>query len=129
MRHSLPVSVFHLHQMMDAFQQPQVNSPKLSLFETDDGTVARLEIPGFSKEDLEITVHKNKVTIAAIDKQTSSEIKPRWARDPFLHSFSRAFSLHYDIDAQKSAARVENGILTLQLPRAINTPEQKVLIE
>ncbi len=80
--------------------------------------VIKAEIPGMSKDDLEITVENYTLTIRG-EKKTEQGVK-----DDQFHrversygSFTRSFSLPQTVDAEKVQAEYSDGVLTISLPR------------
>jgi len=93
-----------------------------SLFRTDVkdmGEAYRLEaeLPGFSKDDINISIEDERMTISVERKQDNSEDKPNYLRrERFYGSYSRSFDLS-GIDAEKISASYNDGILSLELPK------------
>ncbi|RLI97619.1 MAG: Hsp20/alpha crystallin family protein [Candidatus Aenigmatarchaeota archaeon] len=87
---------------------------------TDDEIIVVAELPGFSKEDVNIEVTEDSVHITAEKKSKKHE-------EGFFESSSsrvdRKFSLPEKIIPEKATAKMKNGILEIKLPRAI--PEKK----
>lgn len=93
-----------------------------SLFRTDVkdmGEAYRLEaeLPGFSKDDINISIEDERMTISVERKTDTSEDKPNYLRrERFYGSYSRSFDLS-GIDADKISASYADGILSLDLPK------------
>lgn len=88
---------------------------------TDIGEAYRLEaeLPGFSKEDINISIEDERMTISAERRQDTNEEKPNYVRrERFYGSYMRSFDLS-GIDADKITASYADGVLSLELPKQI----------
>lgn len=93
-----------------------------SLFRTDvsdlgDAYKLEAELPGFSKDDININIEDERMTISVERKQENSEDKPNYLRrERFYGSYSRSFDLS-GIDADNITASYADGVLSLNLPK------------
>jgi len=103
-------------------------SPEVNIFETKDGYVLEAEMPGVSKDGLEITLEGNELTITG---HRQSEPLPGEAlfRESHELSYRRLFELDPAIDTAKVAARMEQGVLTLTLPKSERVKPRKISVE
>lgn len=89
------------------------------------------EIPGVNKEDIQVSIEGNVVTlhteIKQQDKQTEGEKVLRSER--YYGAVSRSFQLPADIDEAAAKARYENGVLLLTLPKKISSAPQRLVVE
>jgi HSP20 family protein len=110
-----------------AARAPQI---KLDVSETDANYVVKAEIPGVRKEDIDVRIEGNSVTLGAEIKKEKEEKKDgRVLRSERHYGFaSRTFSLAFDIDEAKSIAKYENGILELTLPKKTSTSSKRLPI-
>jgi HSP20 family protein len=106
---------------------PQI---KLDVSETDANYVVKAEVPGVRKEDIDVRIEGNSVTIGAEIKKDREEKKDgRVLRSERHYGFaSRTFSLAFDVDEAKSVAKYENGILELTLPKKTSTSSKRLPI-
>ncbi len=94
-------------------------TPAAELEESDDAYSLRLEIPGISKEDLDIQVTAASVSVSGERKSSTKSEEDGVTRSEFRYgSFSRVMSLPGRIDHQNVVADYNDGILTLTLPKA-----------
>src|SRR3954467_5586723 len=106
-------------------REPRVNNdrpqeyicPGVNIFETNDGYVLEAEMPGVNKEGLEITLEGNELTIVG---RRHAEAQPGEAlfRESAALDYRRVFELDPAIDTTKVSAKVEQGVLTLTLPKS-----------
>ena len=94
--------------------------PGVNIRENSESFVVEMAAPGMNKEDFRIELNGNNLIITS-EKNMDQETKEgeRYTRKEFSYqSFSRAFTLAKDVvDADKIAAKYENGILQLLIPK------------
>jgi HSP20 family protein len=95
---------------------PQI---KLDVSETDNEYTVTAEIPGVRKEDIDVRIDGNLVTLSAEVKKESEEKKEgRLLRSERQYGYaSRSFTLASAVDDAKADAKYANGVLTLKLPK------------
>jgi HSP20 family protein len=103
-------------------------APEVNIFETKDGYVLEAEMPGVSKEGLEITVEGNEVTITG-RRQTAPLPGEVLFRESRTADFRRVFELDPAIDTTKVKARIEQGVLTLELPKSERVKPRKITVD
>jgi HSP20 family protein len=102
--------------------QPQVN-----IAETKDAFVLEAEMPGVNKEGLEILLEGNELTIIG-RRQQFQEAQPVY-RESFDYDFRRSFELDPTIDTSKITARMDHGVLNLELAKAEKVKPRKITVE
>ncbi|RYZ55489.1 MAG: Hsp20/alpha crystallin family protein [Sphingobacteriales bacterium] len=88
--------------------------------ETDQSYELEVVAPGLKKEDFKIQVVKDLLTISVERQQQESNEAPdgSWVRREYhTQSFSRSFGLDESVDTNKIAARYQDGILHLSMPK------------
>ncbi|MBL7862261.1 MAG: Hsp20/alpha crystallin family protein [Cyclobacteriaceae bacterium] len=92
--------------------------PKVDIIETNNAFEIHLAAPGLSKEDFNIELNDNYLTISG-ERKFSDEKKDKnyHAIETHYGSFSRSFSLPENVDPSKINAKYNNGILELNLPK------------
>ena len=94
-----------------------VNSkPAVNIVENEDGFAIELAAPGLTKEDFNVSVEKNTLTISA-SKENNEEANNYRRREFSYFTFKRSFHLPNSIDANNITAKYENGVLSLQLAK------------
>ena len=81
-------------------------------------------MPGVAKEGLEISLEGNELTIAG--RRQSGPVAGPLYRESQAADFRRAFELDPTIDAGKISARIEQGILTVTLPKAEQVKPRRI---
>lgn len=111
--------------------QPAVKM-RIDVSENDKAYTVKADIPGVKKEDISVRVEGNLVQIEA---QTRSEKETKGDGDKVLRSerhfgaISRSFSLAQDVDSSKVEAKYADGVLTLQLPKAVAADSRRISIQ
>ena len=97
---------------------PRPEFPLINLYTSPEGAIAVVEVPGISPEDLEITVHRDAVSLRGERKAEFEEGEVTVQRRERMQGrFARQLVLPYRVDADKASAKFSNGVLTLELPR------------
>lgn len=92
--------------------------PLTDIFETSDALVVQMEIPGVEKDTVEVTVEKNVLSVTAhIALSQYGDLKPLYTEYGVGH-FERKFELADSVDRAGIHATVQDGVLTLTLPKA-----------
>ncbi|NJB37509.1 Hsp20/alpha crystallin family protein [Croceivirga sp. JEA036] len=107
------------------------NVPAVNIKETEKEFELELSIPGFSKEDFNVEVDKDVLTISSEVKKADEQTEDNYTRREFsISSFKRAFTLPESVNSDAINAAYENGILKLTLPKKEEAlPKPKRLIQ
>ena len=104
--------------------QEQYITPPVDIYETQDGLVVKADLPGVSKNSMDVRVENNLLTIRA----NAGHIAPGDViyREYELVNFFRQFELNERVDQSKISAELNHGVLTLNLPKAEETKPRKI---
>lgn len=101
--------------------------PRVDIYETKNSLVLVADMPGVDERTVDVELEKNVLTIAGrVDAEKSAQ--------GMLYSeyetgdYERAFTLSDEIDRDKIAATVKNGVLRLELPKAEKAKPKKIAI-
>jgi len=109
--------------------QPQnFVAPEVNIFETKDGYVLEAEMPGVSKEGLGITLEDNELTIVGHRKHETYPGETLF-QESRAADYRRVFELDPAIDSAKISAKIEQGVLTLTLPKSERVKPRKIVVE
>ena len=117
--------VFNDFFATDFMPKANATAPAINVKESDKGYIVELAAPGMTKEDF--CVHINDEGNLIIKMESKQEKKEegtnvRYLRREFSYSkFEQTLILPDDVDKEKIAARVENGVLTVELPKMEET--------
>ncbi|MCD8145899.1 MAG: Hsp20/alpha crystallin family protein [Clostridiales bacterium] len=108
---------------------------QLRAFHTDiqdkgDSYTLEAELPGFAKEDIQIDINNDRLTIQAVHKAENDQKDDKGnylRRERYYGSYSRSFDIS-DIESSQISAAYEDGVLKLTLPkRAVTVPTSRRL--
>ncbi len=93
--------------------------PSLDVHETDKEFQIRLEVPGMDEKDIDISIHRDLLTISGEKKEEKEEnVKGVHRVERRFGSFSRSVRLPENcVDTEKAEAAYKNGVLTVKLPK------------
>jgi len=101
--------------------------PAVNIIETEDGLVLTADIPGATKETLDVNVEKGILTISAPAKHSLTGVSAY--REFELANYYRQFAIPESLDHEKAKAEYANGILTLRVPKAEIAKPKRVEIQ
>jgi HSP20 family protein len=102
--------------------------PAASVREDGDSYLLQVEMPGVNKEGLDISVENNELTLTGRRSLPAVE-GTLIHRESRSENFRRAFELDPSIDTSKIGAKIEQGILTLTLPKAEQVKPRKITVQ
>lgn len=108
-------------------QQYSYISPEVNIFETKEGYVVEAEMPGVTKEGLDIALEANTVTIHGRRNQSEARGEVLY-RESSAADYRRVFELDPAIDTTKIEAKINQGVLTLHLPKSEAVKPRKVVV-
>lgn len=101
--------------------------PALDVYETEDDVVVKATLPGFTAADVDVTVTGDTLVIKADAHQGDQDTEEHYLlRERARGTFHRAISLSREIDSDKATADVQDGVLTVTLPKAERARTRKV---
>jgi HSP20 family protein len=107
-----------------------VRVPRLDMIDRENEVVLRAEVPGVKKEDLEVTIQDEILTIHGEVKQEAEEEKGQYHwREMSYNTFSRSVPVPAGVDADKIKVTFKNGILEILLPRTEQAKGRKIPVE
>lgn len=126
-------------QAFDEFLSPLSGSEELSsrgwlppvdIRETDEALTLHAEIPGLTKDDVNITLENNVLTISGERKFEKDAKKDNYHRiERAYGAFSRSFSLPANVRTDQVRASFKDGVLTVSLPKAEEAKPRRIEIK
>ena len=102
--------------------------PYTDIHETDGALVVTMEIPGVEKDAVDVQLENNVLSVEGrVDFDEYEDLEPVYTEYNVGH-FRRSFKISSEIDQSKIAAGVENGVLTLNLPKAEEQKARKIAV-
>ena len=117
-----------------AWQRPLAElpaiAPNMDVIDRDSEVVVRAEVPGFNKEDIEVSTSGDMLTIQGAMKSEEKEEKGNYYRCEISHeSFSRTLQLPAAVDESKAKATMKDGMLELTLPKVEKSKRHAIQID
>ncbi len=101
--------------------------PVASVNETPEGYTLELEMPGVSKDGLEIAIENNELSIVG-RKQSAEPDGTVVHRESRPHHYHRAFEIDPSIDTARISARISQGVVMLTLPKAEEVKPRRIAV-
>ena len=102
-------------------------APEVNISETKEGYVLEAEMPGVNKDGLEITLENNELTIVGRRNRETVSGEPLFRERSAAH-FRRVFELDPAIDTGGINAKVDQGMLTLTLPKSEKVKPRRITV-
>ncbi|MDK2799716.1 MAG: hypothetical protein PWP27_2112 [Clostridiales bacterium] len=95
-----------------------MTSPKVDIYQTDTDIIVKAEIPGVSKEDLNVYVDENAIRLSGHTKK-NDEFKDEnvYRTERYYGSFSRTIPLPVEVKSEEAKAEYKDGILSVTVPK------------
>ena len=101
-----------------AFRPSTGNLPAVNNSETETSYHIELSSPGFSKADISLAIEGDTLTISGEKSNETEENQKKYSRKEFsFQNFKRSFTMPDHVDNEKVAAKFEDGILSIELPK------------
>ena len=123
MKATLEKETTNNHAVREEYVAPNVN-----IFETKEGYVMQAEMPGVGKDGLEITLEGNEITITG-RRSPETVAGETLFRERDDSDFRRVFELDPAIDTAKISAKIEQGVLTVTLPKSEKVKPRKIAVD
>ena len=112
---------------IDRVQTEQFVSPSASVVEAADGYTLEVEMPGVNKEGLEISVENNELTI--VGRRSLPAVEGTLIhRESRPENYRRTLEFDPSIDTNKISAKIDQGVVTLTLPKAEHVRPRKITV-
>ena len=104
--------------------------PKVDVIDKDEEIVVRAEIPGVEKDDLDVSLSENMLTIKGTTKhEEKEEHGDYFRREMSRGTFSRTVALPAEVDDGKAKASFKDGVLELNLPKAETSKRRNIKVD
>src|SRR5574344_1154387 len=114
-------SIFNDFFDSDWMEKANSTAPAINVFETEKAYEVELAAPGLTKEDFKVNVDSDDNLVVSMEKKSDNsekDKKGRYLRREFSYrQFEQCMVLPDDADKEKIAAKVENGVLKIDIPK------------
>ena len=107
-----------------------IKAPSLDVFEEKDELVVKADLPGMNKDEIEVTVTENVVTIKG-EKKKEEEVKEKdyYRRERSYGSFVRSVELPCEVKSDQIKANFKDGVLEVRMPKTEEAKKKAVSIK
>lgn len=104
--------------------------PPVDVFETPESIILKADLPEVKKEEVDISIENNTLTIKG-ERKMEREVKEKnfYRMERSYGSFSRSFTLPPTVAGDKADATFENGVLTLTLPKREESKPKQIKVK
>jgi len=104
--------------------------PTVDMYDRKGEIVVRAELPGVKKEDIELTITKDTLTIKAEVKRTEEVAEEDYyVRERSFGTFSRTLALPVEVDSERAKASFKDGVLEVLLPKREEARPKEIKVE
>lgn len=104
-------------------------SPSVDIFEEGGDMVVKAELPGITKENLNVSITENTLILTGEKKQEEKVEKKNFHRiERSYGSFTRSFRLPDNVNGEKAKASFKDGVLEIRLPKTKEAKQKKITI-
>jgi HSP20 family protein len=104
-------------------------NPKVNIFENKDQLVLEAELPGMSRDDFDLSIENNVLTLKGERRFEKKDEGDNYHRiERAYGSFTRSFTLPATVTAENAKAEFNNGVLNVTLPKREETKARKIEI-
>jgi HSP20 family protein len=105
-------------------------SPALDVAESEQAYTVTLDLPGVAKDDVKVSIEGRRVSIEAKSTQARErkDGERMLMRERAASSFARSFVLPAELDEERSNAKLEHGVLTLELAKRREASARKITV-
>ncbi len=114
----------------DAAARPARFNPAVDIVETENAYLVKAELPGVSPENIDLQVENDVLTLRGERKYENEEERGGYRRvERSYGSFARSFALPKGTDSGAVEAQVDNGVLTVTIPKVSAASARKVEVK
>jgi HSP20 family protein len=113
----------------DTWPLDQRAFPALNIWDDGQKLYAEAELPGFSMDDIEVSVMGSQLTVKGRREFRKEEGTTYHRRERYTGEFTRSLTLPTDVDPDKVEASLKDGVLTVVMPKAETAKARKIKVK
>jgi HSP20 family protein len=118
-----------IQQRLDRYAPgPTGWTPAVDILETSDQYIVVAEVPGMSRDELDIRVHEGRLSIAGERRERTPQCEQYHRVERGHGSFSRTFHLPVAVDGDRVTADLRNGVLTVTCPKVADGAARRIQV-
>ncbi|NOZ22378.1 MAG: Hsp20/alpha crystallin family protein [Planctomycetes bacterium] len=103
-------------------------APAVDIYETEDALVLQADMPGVTKDNVDVKVEEDVLTLTGKAAMPPQDAAPLYA-EYRIGDYYRAFTLSQEIDVDRISAEMTDGVLTLRLPKTDRMKSRKIEVK
>jgi len=115
-----------MHRLLESFFggspwrfDESMNAPAVEVSDTTDTVVVKAQVPGVSKEQIQVTISEGVLTVKGETKAEEKQEEKNYLRREFHYgAFSRTVPLPASVQGEKATAQLKDGILEIRIPKS-----------
>lgn len=110
-------------------EEMEVVYPSVDIFEDKDKVVVKAELPGIKKEELDVNITENTITISG-EKKKEEKVKEKnfYRLERSRGAFRRSFTLPAGVQSTKAKAKFTDGVLEIRIPKTEEAKKKEVKV-
>jgi HSP20 family protein len=117
-----------MHSSLGTSTNARTYAPEVDVRSNAERVLFSFDIPGVKKEDLDITLENGVLTVKGSRKFEPTGSKEQLLLGRSYGTFTRSFSLPEHLDEEKLAARLDNGVLSIEIPKLQKAQPKRITI-
>lgn len=135
------ITLMRPSQVFDSFMDEFFNTPSMSwssssvqsdMYEDSEFVYVNIKAPGFKKEDIEINIEGDMLTVSGSIKESKEESEKKknyYMKEIRNEEFRRSYALPTKVEHSAAEAKVEDGMIKIKLPKLPEAKPQKIEIK
>lgn len=109
---------------------PEIYTPTFDVREEKEAFVFKADLPGIKEEDVDLSITGNRLTVSGKrEEENVDERESYYCRERSYGSFTRTFTLPDSVDADQIQASMQDGVLSLRLPKSPEAQPKKIALK
>ena len=117
-----------MHGSFGTATNPRSYAPEVDVRSGEERVQFQFDVPGVRKENIEITLEKGVLTVKGTRKFEPSGTKEQLLLGRSYGSFVRSFALPDGVDEERLSAKLEDGVLVIEIPRQAKAKPRRIQI-
>lgn len=114
----------------EAMPRLQEKSPSVDMIEREDQIIVRAEMPGVNKDDIEVSINGNVLTLRGNSRrEETKEEGEYYRREIYQGEISRSLTLPAEVDGDNAKATFKEGVLELTIPKTSSSKRRSIKVE
>ena len=108
----------------------EAKTPRVDVLDRENEVLVRAELPGMSKDDIDVSVSGNTVTVKGTTRQEEEKEAGDYHRREIVSSYvSRTVTLPSEVDGDQAKAQLKDGLLEISLPKVEKARRKRIQVE